>query len=152
MTTVKTSGNGTFEAETLAECIPFIKAQGTRHVRLNWTWNRVIEVDAPERWPFTGTGQYRARYAGTWIDDEYSYVGAFDEEAFREFAEGYGCWDGSELAVVDGVLAGDCEGYDPDTSQYPSDDEELTTVEWDQIALVCYEYYDEKAGKWRMMP
>lgn len=141
MTTIKT-GDASFGADTLLGCVLFLNSQGVRYVNLKWTWSRIIKLDAPDRWPFTHEGDIRARYVGNVIDNEYSYIGTFDVEAFSEFAQNYSCWDGADLAIVDGVLTGTINEWDPDNEEFPDYDETISVIEWEDIALSHYEYWD----------
>ena len=151
MTTIKT-GEASFGADTLLGCALFLNSQGVRHVDLKWTWNREILLYAPDRCPFTHEGSFRARWVGRTVDAEYSYIGVFDMEAFSEFAQGYSCWDDADLAIVDGTLVGSIDEYDPDAHEFPDEDEEILVVEWDELGLAYYEYWDEAAQKWRKLP
>ncbi|MBO4763046.1 MAG: hypothetical protein J5485_00245 [Candidatus Methanomethylophilaceae archaeon] len=151
MTVVK-SKDAVYEAETLRECVAFLAAEGVKWVNLKWTWSREIEIDAPDRWPFTHDGTIRARYVGNVIDSEYSYIGAFDVDVFREWADDYSCWDGADLAIVDGVLTGTVNEWDPDAKEFPEEDEEISVIEWEDLGLAYYEYWDADAGKWRVLP
>lgn len=151
MTTIRT-GEASFGADALLDCVPFISGQGVKYVNLKWTWNHEIVIDAPRRWPFTDGGNIRARYIGKQVDAEYSYVGVFEPEAFSEFAKGYSCWDGEGLAIVDGVLTGTVDAWDPDAKEFPDEDEEISVIEWEDLGLANYEYWDEDAKKWRMLP
>lgn len=149
MTTIRTD-EASFGADTLLDCVPFI-SQCARYVNLKWTWNCEIVIDAPRKWPFTYEGEIRAHYIGRKIDNEYSYVGTFEPEAFREFAEGYSCWDEANLVIVEGVLTGTYDGYDPDAGEFPDDDEEISVIDWEDLGLTYYEYWDKDAKKWRML-
>lgn len=151
MTAIKT-GTETFEAESLYDCVSFLSSQGVRFVNLKWTWSREIQLDAPDSWPFTHDGNIRARYVGNAIDDEYSYIGVFDSETFSKWAYNYSCWDGVDLAIVDGVLTGTVDEWDPDAEEFPDSDEEISVIDWDNIGLSYYEYWDEDEKKWRVMP
>lgn len=151
MTTIR-SGEASFGTDALLDCVSFISAQGVRYVNLKWTWSRHVEIYAPKRWPFTDEGEIRARYVGSKVDDEYSYIGVFEPEAFSEFAKGYSCWDGADLAIVDGVLTGTVNEWDPDAKEFPEEDEEISVIEWEDLGLAYYEYWDEDAQKWRVMP
>ena len=150
--TVINVGEASFGADTLLACVLFLNSQGVRYVNLKWTWNHNIVIEVPDRWPFTVECQIRARYVGNKVDDEYSYIGVFDFEAFSEFAQNYSCWDDAALAIVDGVLVGTVNEWDPDAEEFPDDDEEIRVIEWEDIGLVYYEYWDDDAKKWRMMP
>lgn len=152
MTVIKEKGREDFEDGTLAGCVHFLKERGVRWVCLKWTWNRNIVVDVPRRWPFTVDGAIRARYQGREIDDDYSYIGVFDPDVFRKWAEDYDCWDDAELAIVEGVLVGDYDGYDPDAKDFPDYDPGIDVTEYEDVSLTYYEYWDEKAGRWRVMP
>lgn len=150
MTTIKIkSGEASFGADTLLDCVAFISAQGVRYVDLTWTWNHVIELDCPNRCPFTHEGDIRARYIGQRVDGEYSYVGVFDLDTFTEFAKDYSCWDDAELRIIDGVLMGYIDGYDPDADEFPDSDESIDVLDWYELTLVAYEYWDSGARKWR---
>ena len=151
MTTIKVGG-ASYGFDTLLGCALFLNSHGVRYVNLKWTWNHDIVIEVPVRWPFTAECQIRAHYTGNKVDNEYSYIGVFDFEAFSEFAQDYSCWDDADLAIVDGVLVGTVNEWDPNAKEFPDDDEEIRVIEWEDIGLAYYEYWDDDAKKWRVMP
>ena len=151
MTTIKV-GKTNFGADSLLGCVLFLNSKGVKYVNLKWTWNHEIVLDAPYKCPFTHEGYFRAHYVGHTVDAEYSYVGTFDMEAFSKFASGYSVWDDAYLSIVDGVLTGTINEWDPDAHEFPDEDEEISVIEWDDLCLTYYEYWDEAAQKWRTLP
>lgn len=143
-----------FKADDLAGCIPFLYTQNVKMVKMVYTWNRYHVIDAPDRWPFLHEGTViRANFVSSEIDNEYSYIGDFNE-LFWDFAEEYSCWDDADLKIIDGVLCGDMDGYDPDAKNFPDTDEDqkVRIMDYESIGLSYLEYYDEESHSWIMMP
>lgn len=53
---------------------------------------------------------------------------------------------------MDGVLTGTVNEWDPDAKEFPEKDEEISVIGWEDLGLAYYEYWDEDAQKWRVMP